>query len=975
MKTTTKKILSAIMSFVLMLTMTGVSSITAQAAGEYVCEVVGGEQYTSLDEALAAVVGGQTIRLLKDVVHPSKIEAANKSYIIDVSGYKLTVNAVGDNCVSAINGQSITIKDNAGGGSLEVNGSGKKDGYGIHGLHADGDSSTITVTVTAAVNVSGESNIGVYAGGKGVVDAKHTDVNNTAGSGYVYGLIVYEGGTAHVNNIKVMPSGNWCIGVYVYGDVLSHGQTTATVDGTITADEYTRFGAQTVNSSNETLPTTKDGYRTYKLDSAANANTVWVSMTDAEKVAADKAALTFDAIRNQNTAPSSITGNLVTLPATGANGSAINWSSSDSSTVSSSGSVTRPANGTGDKTVTLTAAITSGAASDTVVFSLTVKEMTQTADATLFTLSPASLSQSGGTVTATVTGTNLNAAGTDLKVSFDGGTTKIGTVLSNTGTNAVIVFDVPENTMATDRTDTVTLYLNGAATVHSATVTMAAPVTPAPLQTPTISPNGGAFTGSATVTITGSGGTVYYTTDGSSPTTDSTQYTAPFALSQSATVNAAVYSSSNEWSSVAGAIFTIIASPSGGGSYTPTPATEPEPAAQVLDSNGNISESIVTKLDNSTGIATVEVNSASLTSAFDKSKADDKGIKTVEVNIPKIEGAKAYEPILPASFLTSRDAIKTIEIKTDIAAVTVPGNMLAAANAAVAQKASLTIAAGDKSKLAADVQTQVGSRPVIELNLKIDGKQTSWSNESAPVTVAVPYTPTAAELADPEHIVIWYIDGSGKAVSVPSGRYDPATGTVTFTTTHFSCYAVSYNQVRFKDVSAGAWYGKAVSFIAAREITTGTGNGNFSPESKLTRGQFIVMLMKAYGIAPDANPKDNFTDAGNTYYTGYLAAAKRLGISAGAGNNLFAPEKKITRQEMFTLLYNALKAIGKLHQGNSGKLLSAFSDAGDIAPWAKDAMTLLVETGTISGSGNRLSPKDTTTRAQMAQVLYNLLSK
>jgi len=62
------------------------------------------------------------------------------------------------------------------------------------------------------------------------------------------------------------------------------------------------------------------------------------------------------------------------------------------------------------------------------------------------------------------------------------------------------------------------------------------------------------------------------------------------------------------------------------------------------------------------------------------------------------------------------------------------------------------------------------------------------------------------------------------------------------------------------------------------------------------------MLLKAYEIAPDTSPADNFSDAGNTYYTGYLASAKRLGISGGVGNNMFAPDKNITRQEMFTLL-------------------------------------------------------------------------
>jgi hypothetical protein len=87
-----------------------------------------------------------------------------------------------------------------------------------------------------------------------------------------------------------------------------------------------------------------------------------------------------------------------------------------------------------------------------------------------------------------------------------------------------------------------------------------------------------------------------------------------------------------------------------------------------------------------------------------------------------------------------------------------------------------------------------------------------------------------------------------------------------------------------------------------------------------------MMMMRAYGIAPDASPKDNFTDAGSTYYTGYLAAAKRLGISGGVGNNMFTPNKEITRQEMFTLLYNALKVTDKLPEGAAGKPLSDYSD-------------------------------------------------
>lgn len=77
---------------------------------------------------------------------------------------------------------------------------------------------------------------------------------------------------------------------------------------------------------------------------------------------------------------------------------------------------------------------------------------------------------------------------------------------------------------------------------------------------------------------------------------------------------------------------------------------------------------------------------------------------------------------------------------------------------------------------------------------------------------------------------------------------------------HFSQYAVGYSKVSFTDVSSGAWYHAPVTFCAARSITNGTSTTTFSPDAAVTRGQFIVMLMRAYGIEPDANPTGNFTD-------------------------------------------------------------------------------------------------------------------
>ena len=78
---------------------------------------------------------------------------------------------------------------------------------------------------------------------------------------------------------------------------------------------------------------------------------------------------------------------------------------------------------------------------------------------------------------------------------------------------------------------------------------------------------------------------------------------------------------------------------------------------------------------------------------------------------------------------------------------------------------------------------------------------------------------------------------------------------------------------------------------------------------------------------------------------------------------------------MFTLLYNALKVIRQIPEGDSGRTVADFTDSTQISSWAQEAMTLLVKTGTFGGSNGKLNPTGTTTRAEMAQVLYNLLGK
>jgi len=113
---------------------------------------------------------------------------------------------------------------------------------------------------------------------------------------------------------------------------------------------------------------------TYGTASKTKSFTVIVKAQtgDAQRVAADKAALSIT--YKSGDSASSVTGPL-TLPVTGANGSAITWVSSNSSVISNDGkTVNRPAAGSGDATVTLVATIRYGAITETKTFTVTVKQ-------------------------------------------------------------------------------------------------------------------------------------------------------------------------------------------------------------------------------------------------------------------------------------------------------------------------------------------------------------------------------------------------------------------------------------------------------------------------------------------------------------------------------------------------------------------------------------------------------------------------
>lgn len=417
----------------------------------------------------------------------------------------------------------------------------------------------------------------------------------------------------------------------------------------------------------------------------------------------------------------------------------------------------------------------------------------------------------------------------------------------------------------------------------------------------------------------------------------------------------------------------------GGGSSTPT---APPPVNVTTETtNGKTTNKTTTDSQETNGMAEADITTPIVDALLQKSNetgGTDKGdLFKVDINID--EDIEKLDVTISQSDL-ARIAYQTnagLSLTSSFASITFDGKALETiAEANSGGDVLVSASRVDKTTLSAKDRETVKDRPVYNFSVYNTGTQVT-NFKGGKATVSAPYTLQPGE--NPESVVIYYLDDNG-SLKIVRGRYDAASGSMIFNTTHFSSnFIIEYNPVSFNDVAANAWYKNAVNFIAARNITSGTSNNTFSPEAKLTRAEFVVLLMNAYQINTQnqgaANQIQNFSDAGNTYYTDYLLIAKALGIVNGIGNNLFDPEKEITRQEMFVMLYNALKLIDEVPVYVNDTQLSSFNDADKIADWANEALSSLVKTGTVRGYNNNLNPTATTTRAEIAQVLHNLLSK
>ena len=184
---------------------------------------------------------------------------------------------------------------------------------------------------------------------------------------------------------------------------------------------------------------------------------------------------------------------------------------------------------------------------------------------------------------------------------------------------------------------------------------------------------------------------------------------------------------------------------------------------------------------------------------------------------------------------------------------------------------------------------------------------------------------------------------------------------------------ISYSSKYFSDVGQNvSWAIDFIDKLYENSIITGDGKGHFMPLANTTRGDFMLMMMRALKL--NTPFEGNFSDVPpDSYYYNAIGTAKALGIATGTGNNSFQPKSYISRQDMFVLVYRVLKIANYTLLTADGTELSSYNDTSLISDYAKEATTVLLKNKIINGSGGSIKPRDFTTRAEIAKILGSVI--
>jgi uncharacterized protein YgiM (DUF1202 family) len=174
----------------------------------------------------------------------------------------------------------------------------------------------------------------------------------------------------------------------------------------------------------------------------------------------------------------------------------------------------------------------------------------------------------------------------------------------------------------------------------------------------------------------------------------------------------------------------------------------------------------------------------------------------------------------------------------------------------------------------------------------------------------------------------------------------------------------------FNDIAEDKWFKEFVDYSVSYKIFEGTSENTFSPDTTMTRAQFVQVLANISKIdTSDKNVDAGFTDVkSGKWYAPAVKWAAENEIVSGMGDGIFAPESEVTREQMCVILVNYTeKYLGKKLKVKEET--EVFADNDSISSWANKDVYKCQAADLISGVGDGMfSPKTFANRAQGATI-------
>jgi hypothetical protein len=386
----------------------------------------------------------------------------------------------------------------------------------------------------------------------------------------------------------------------------------------------------------------------------------------------------------------------------------------------------------------------------------------------------------------------------------------------------------------------------------------------------------------------------------------------------------------------------------------------------------------VTATKGTNGTASVSIPDKAVTDAIAKAKAEatklgktKNGIAVgLDVTMPK--GSTTLTATLSHDALNSLVSGGVTQLTIDGAPVNITFDPKVLAQIQKQSNGSVNITIAPQAELSETARAIIGTRPAYNITISYGTDSTVSSFGGDVVTISIPYTPARDEATNGLYAV--YVDENGNTTPVEGSAYDPVSGCIVFTTPHLSIYGVGYTapSEKYTDIKSH-WAKESIDYLVDKGMIDGVTETTFAPDTAMLRGTLVTALGRLAGEDVSGYTTSSFTDVEvGTTLQPYIEWAYNKGIIHGIGDNQFAPERAITREEIAVIIANFTSATGYTLPINDEKI--AYGDASSIGGPYKTAVTAMQQAGIMTGNTDKkFNPKSNATRAEVSSMLYRYI--